>query len=564
MIYQSYHRPHQPMIIKSVSKKNPFLVVSKHLVSNVAIRDVMLLIENFFATRREIAREIHANAVKDCSTEDPGRLTSPSPATSAPTNTNYSFVTPVKLYNQYGNEDPSSLSIEKPKYSKSILSKSMTMNRPFGGLSKAFSLYPARDLSSTFSHFQTNEATTPIPKTGGCVHSTPSKMVLSLRNQCASTQSAHSSESSTPRPWNSIPAGEFCIDEFLKLTKIPRGVAVFDIDDTILYAANKRAITPVVNMIHDLLAQNVEIHLITGRLDDEANVTRNNTILQLSALGLTLGTHYSALILAPHNVRDTMSELSRWKMRQRAVSLALVQRKALTACTYYGIQVEGANPLATSDVLQDRVSTMAMPSSPTSPIAPLPPSTPMNNRDNISPRVRKLHSSTPNSLGAETRGKSDISTPVAATTPTPVASNQFKLVFPAEWILPQLLTSVGDQWGDLLPLNRDSDIQAYNLMMDSQSPRACEVIKDAYEAHINANKDGAEQENKCSLFPLQLRTRKSHFSHISDYKQNYCVVTIANAKNGSRLPLKTLLQSVKLGEPLWGLKLAVAYEAIDL
>lgn len=102
------------------------------------------------------------------------------------------------------------------------------------------------------------------------------------------------------------------------LAGVPLGVVAFDIDDTLVRAADGRAIGPMVELCAQLMARRIACHFITGRLDDAGGQMHLSTISQLAQLGMRVGTSYDSLILAPAAARVTMSALSQWKRDQRS------------------------------------------------------------------------------------------------------------------------------------------------------------------------------------------------------------------------------------------------------
>lgn len=102
-------------------------------------------------------------------------------------------------------------------------------------------------------------------------------------------------------------------------TSNQKTVAVFDIDDTILFDSGEiqsdnvvpnHNVLELLKRIHEL---GVEIHLVTARLrDDEMH---RATVEELENLGV--GNIYKSLTLAPESSRKTMATVSLWKMKQR-------------------------------------------------------------------------------------------------------------------------------------------------------------------------------------------------------------------------------------------------------
>ena len=102
-------------------------------------------------------------------------------------------------------------------------------------------------------------------------------------------------------------------------TNAYKKVAVFDIDDTILFdngSMDSENVVPNHNVlellkrIHDL---GVEIHLVTARLRDDDMLKATQEELE----NLGVGNIYKSLTLAPESSRKTMATVSFWKMKQR-------------------------------------------------------------------------------------------------------------------------------------------------------------------------------------------------------------------------------------------------------
>jgi len=104
-------------------------------------------------------------------------------------------------------------------------------------------------------------------------------------------------------------------------TSVPRAIACFDIDDTILHDSDAPSgIEPnfaVLQLLHRLHQLNVEIHLITARRDDEE--MRKITLEELHGKDKEVNVEgmYKSLSMAPEKNRESMSTISRWKMESR-------------------------------------------------------------------------------------------------------------------------------------------------------------------------------------------------------------------------------------------------------
>jgi hypothetical protein len=105
------------------------------------------------------------------------------------------------------------------------------------------------------------------------------------------------------------------------LFNVPRAIACFDIDDTILHDSDAPSgIEPnfaVLQLLHRLHQLNVEIHLITARRDDEE--MRKITLEELHGKDREVNVEgmYKSLSMAPEKTRESMSTISRWKMESR-------------------------------------------------------------------------------------------------------------------------------------------------------------------------------------------------------------------------------------------------------
>jgi hypothetical protein len=95
----------------------------------------------------------------------------------------------------------------------------------------------------------------------------------------------------------------------------PRALAVFDIDDTLLFDIQSKSVPHknVIDLLRRLHAMGVIIHLVTARLDVED--MRQDTLQDLQDMGLS--GLYTSLSLAPESARSSMSTVSRWKMETR-------------------------------------------------------------------------------------------------------------------------------------------------------------------------------------------------------------------------------------------------------
>jgi hypothetical protein len=97
------------------------------------------------------------------------------------------------------------------------------------------------------------------------------------------------------------------------------GVAVFDIDDTVLLddSSTSRNVTIPNSMIIELFKKlknlDIEIHFVTARLKCDEMI--EETKKELETLGLE--GLYDTLSLAPQNHRKNLATISLWKMNQR-------------------------------------------------------------------------------------------------------------------------------------------------------------------------------------------------------------------------------------------------------
>jgi predicted secreted acid phosphatase len=104
-----------------------------------------------------------------------------------------------------------------------------------------------------------------------------------------------------------------------KLSGQTNGVAVFDIDDTVLLddSSTTRNVTIPNSMIIELFKKlkhlNIEIHFVTARLRCDEMISETKKELEILGLeGL-----YDTLSLAPQNHRKNLATISLWKMNQR-------------------------------------------------------------------------------------------------------------------------------------------------------------------------------------------------------------------------------------------------------
>lgn len=103
----------------------------------------------------------------------------------------------------------------------------------------------------------------------------------------------------------------------------PRGLLVFDIDDTLLFDAPAAdGIVPhqdVVDLLRRAHHLGAEVHLVTARLNDDDMVAATRAELDGEPAdgGLGLAGLYASLSLAPARARTSMASVSRWKMAQR-------------------------------------------------------------------------------------------------------------------------------------------------------------------------------------------------------------------------------------------------------
>ena len=143
------------------------------------------------------------------------------------------------------------------------------------------------------------------------------------------------------------------------------GIAVFDIDDTLLFdvdAAPTRSenVIPhnvVVSLMTRLVELGTEVHLVTARLN-ELDVLEA-TVAELRALGLA--GKYHSLTLAPPRARDSLAGVSRWKMQVRRRIAA--QRRCpvtLTVGDQWGDQV-CLNEDEDIDTLDERFASHTLP-----------------------------------------------------------------------------------------------------------------------------------------------------------------------------------------------------------
>jgi hypothetical protein len=95
----------------------------------------------------------------------------------------------------------------------------------------------------------------------------------------------------------------------------PRALAVFDIDDTLLFDIKSKSVPHknVIELLRRLHAMGVHIHLVTARLD--CKEMRDETLQDLQDMGLS--GLYTSVSLAPDSARSSMSAVSRWKMETR-------------------------------------------------------------------------------------------------------------------------------------------------------------------------------------------------------------------------------------------------------
>ena len=95
----------------------------------------------------------------------------------------------------------------------------------------------------------------------------------------------------------------------------PRAIAVFDIDDTLLFDIASKSVPHknVIDLLRRLHAMGVHIHLVTARLDIPE--MREDTLRDLQDMGLS--GLYASVSLAPDSARTSMSAVSRWKMETR-------------------------------------------------------------------------------------------------------------------------------------------------------------------------------------------------------------------------------------------------------
>ena len=98
-------------------------------------------------------------------------------------------------------------------------------------------------------------------------------------------------------------------------SEAPRAIAVFDIDDTLLFDIKSKSVPHknVIDLLRRLHAMGVHIHLVTARLDVED--MREDTLKDLQDMGLS--GLYTSVSLAPESARLSMSTVSRWKMETR-------------------------------------------------------------------------------------------------------------------------------------------------------------------------------------------------------------------------------------------------------
>jgi hypothetical protein len=253
---------------------------------------------------------------------------------------------------------------------------------------------------------------------------------------------------------------EDCLRQRSAALGIPLGISVFDIDDTLVRASDGRAIAPMLELAHALLARRVSVHLVTGRLDDPGGVMRASTIAQLQAVGLRKGSHWDSLVLAPPAARTTMSRLSQWKREQRARIVAEVRAAAVAALTASAQRSESSASASAMGALQ------------------------LQQQQRSSRGGSSFHGGAPQLGGVGPGGGSPQPSSPARLSDSPAGAGSagsgscsFSSSSPPSapqpaLPLPVLLLSVGDQWGDLMPLGTDFDITALDAALALAQPAA--------------------------------------------------------------------------------------------
>lgn len=92
-------------------------------------------------------------------------------------------------------------------------------------------------------------------------------------------------------------------------------IIVFDIDDTVLFGNESvRPNANVIRLLKKLKSLGAEIHLVTARQNDPDILQL--TVDELNKVKLT-NEYYTSLSLAPEKNRDTMADISKWKLNTR-------------------------------------------------------------------------------------------------------------------------------------------------------------------------------------------------------------------------------------------------------
>jgi hypothetical protein len=263
---------------------------------------------------------------------------------------------------------------------------------------------------------------------------------------------------SPPAPAAPSPGGRAALLAAAEAHRIPLGVAVFDVDDTLVRANNGAPMEAFVSLVNRLKLLRVSVHLVTGRLDDLRGEMHNSTVHQLALLGMRQGNNWDTLTLAPAVARTSMALLSQWKRAQRARIVGEVQaraRAAVAAAVAGGGGASEAPPPASLGSPAPGARPRAGWAAALTGGRGGAPLTPAAARSGGDPSAMVT---SPASGGG---GRSP-----AARSPASTPPHGARL--PVH-LLPQpvLLLSVGDQWGDLLPLGADSDIAALDVALSS-------------------------------------------------------------------------------------------------
>ena len=267
-------------------------------------------------------------------------------------------------------------------------------------------------------------------------HTPASEQLRRVPSGASLSASAKGAAAATPLSPAACDAAQEALLRTSHALGVPLGIAVFDVDDTLVRASDGQPLGPVVELVVALASRRISVHLITGRLDDAAGMLYASTVEQLNAVGLRQGLHWDTLTLAPPSARTTMSLLSQWKRQQRARIVMQVREAAASKMDRLvmlgsgagkgggqqagaGAGAAGGAGAAAAAAARSTASASASPAS-TSTLFPSAPSSP---------------------------------------------AMPYGIALPQ----PALLLSVGDQWGDLLPLSTDMDICALDAALHGVS-----------------------------------------------------------------------------------------------